>query len=242
MIEPESSSQDTQRRWREIAAQLGLDADPAPEPPPARPRKEEAPAIRQEPTPPAKPALEPPSPRIAEPILISHRQEPAADETPSFGEGIVVSQEAPGDDAGNEPEDAPRSGRRRRRRGRRSSREKAEATPPDVEAVREEPAAIEESVVEPLEPVESEALAEEPTPERSRRRGRGRSRRGKEERQPSPARAAPVEAELEEEPEELVRRTGDEEEDEGEDMSSLNVPSWQELIASLYRPDRDRDR
>ena len=30
----------------------------------------------------------------------------------------------------------------------------------------------------------------------------------------------------------------DEDDDEGESYADWNVPSWQELIASLYRPDR----
>lgn len=239
MTEPEASLEDTQRRWREIAAQLGLDSDPVPEPRPARPRKEEVPIIRREPAPTAR--HEPEPPRIEEPIRFSNQPEPAdeeaGDEAPPLAEPTMAEA---GDESGNAPEDAPRSGRRRRRRGRRSGREKTEPTPSDVEGVRDETAATEESVVEPLEPVESEALAEEPAPERSRRRGRGRSRRGKEEREQGPPRAVPVEIESEDEPEELVRRTVGEEEDEGEDMSTLNVPSWQELIASLYRPDRDR--
>jgi hypothetical protein len=50
-----------------------------------------------------------------------------------------------------------------------------------------------------------------------------------------------TEAESAEEPEEVPEAVAaEEEEDDDEKLSfaNWNVPSWQELIASLYRPDR----
>ena len=54
----------------------------------------------------------------------------------------------------------------------------------------------------------------------------------------------PVEAEDEDEDEEQeveVAAVNEDEDDDGEEpdtLSDWNVPSWNELIASLYRPDR----
>jgi hypothetical protein len=45
-------------------------------------------------------------------------------------------------------------------------------------------------------------------------------------------------AEDEEPAAEVAPEPEDEEEDEGDTYADWNVPSWQELIASLYRPDR----
>ena len=75
--------------------------------------------------------------------------------------------------------------------------------------------------------------------ERSRRRGRGRGRKGS--RRDDPREAA--KADFNEEKETTIAETittEPEGEDDGdtEDVSGWEVPSWNELIAALYRPDR----
>lgn len=78
---------------------------------------------------------------------------------------------------------------------------------------------------------------------RRRRRGRGRSKgEGQEIVARTPEGAASEDDEDESE-EEIVGETGgelplaaDEEDEQFEDLSNLQVPTWQELVASLYRP------
>jgi hypothetical protein len=91
----------------------------------------------------------------------------------------------------------------------------------------------------------------EPTREERRERGGGRRRRSgkKSERRDSRRERAAAEAdenrvrddEQDEAPDDTpapAPAVEDDEIDEGDDLSDWNMPSWQELIASLYRPDR----
>jgi hypothetical protein len=80
---------------------------------------------------------------------------------------------------------------------------------------------------------ESEPPADED--DSPRRRGRRRGRRGGDAEKRTPRRDTPV-AESKDSIPELESRV----EDEGDldDLSNWQAPSWQELIASLYRPDR----
>jgi hypothetical protein len=76
-----------------------------------------------------------------------------------------------------------------------------------------------------------EKNADEGPRERSRRRGRGRRRGGDKtasRREESPATDVPDE--------EPVADAG--EDADLDDLSNWQAPSWQELIGSLYRPDR----
>jgi hypothetical protein len=119
--------------------------------------------------------------------------------------------------AREEEEDRPRRGRGR---GRRSDRRATEARDAQEE-------------VPPSETPREEAGSEEPSEGKRRRgRGRGRSKKndGTRERAdsgaPSDTPRAKKEPALAEEDEENV------------DMSNWVVPSWNDLIASLYRPER----
>jgi hypothetical protein len=110
------------------------------------------------------------------------------------------------------------SGRRHRgRRGRRGGK-RAEG-----------PATVGEGEVTAKD--EPGEATEEESPERERR-GRGRSR-------PRSAKTAePETAEQDEPVKEEAADDSDFGDDEPNDLSEWNVPSWQELIASLYRPER----
>src|SRR5207248_322738 len=126
--------------------------------------------------------------------------------------------------SGERPEErGPRRGERRR--GRRPARAATESA--------EEGEAVEV-------PEEAGGLAEEePAADtgrgRSRRRGRGRGRAKKvaaeEETAEAPAhKSRPSAAE--------GTREEERDDDTPEDVSGWSIPSWDELIASLYRPDR----
>lgn len=106
-----------------------------------------------------------------------------------------------------------------RRRGRRSGRGRA---------TRKGRAAENEQTAQPA----SEGAETEAEPSRRRGRGRGRGKTAKSRRAAPEAGPAP-----EAEPPETA--PGPEEKDEELDnLSDWNVPSWAELIASLYRPER----
>jgi hypothetical protein len=84
--------------------------------------------------------------------------------------------------------------------------------------------------------VETRTVADEMPPERSddrpAGRGRGRARRKRDEE---------VEQDEDQEVAQEPRSPATEEDDEDaelEEISTWNLPSWQELIASLYRPER----
>lgn len=116
-------------------------------------------------------------------------------------------------------EERPKRGRRRRRRGRRrggeqEGRERTEAAPRQ-ESRRE--------------------TAPDAGDERHRGRHRGR-RRDEEERQPAHEDAEEAWSNRDERDTDSSRERPMSLEDT--DFSNWNVPSWQELIASLYRPDR----
>jgi hypothetical protein len=77
--------------------------------------------------------------------------------------------------------------------------------------------------------------AEEKTDERPRRRGRGRGRVRKQE---PVEEAVDTPPEVEEEGAALHQETEEPDKEDLDTLSDWNVPSWAELIASLYRPDR----
>jgi ribonuclease E len=150
-------------------------------------------------------------------------------------------------------DDRPRRGRRRGRRGRRSrgrdeggreegrgdDRERSDRGRDDRgrdERARPEPLDTDDTEVEPADDAQSAPASrpgrEEEEPSR-RRRGRGRGRGRRDER------------ELAEEPagdEEVASQKPPVEEDDDDEpietFADWNVPSWPEIVASLYRPDR----
>jgi ribonuclease E len=151
--------------------------------------------------------------------------EPAAkEEAVELSEEPAEEQEA-GPEGGENETGAPvEEPAPRRRRGRRGSKTR-------------EAAATDSTPTDAAPP--QAASAEEDEEERPRRRRRSRKKKGDRE-------AAPVAADTEAEPEDAgpeglepdVELDDGSEGDEGDDLSNMSVPSWDDLIASLYRPDR----
>jgi hypothetical protein len=114
---------------------------------------------------------------------------------------------------------------------RREKRAEPQAAPPEPEA-----GTFGEGIdLEESSSAESTAPAEE-TSDRSRRRGRGRGRPRKDRAEKETA-----EVQTEGKSEELPDQAPPEDDLNQEEMDTLsdwNVPSWAELIASLYRPER----
>jgi hypothetical protein len=210
---------DPQRHWRELAEQLGLPPEPA------EPRASAAYV-------PQNPEADIDLPAVEPKIEEGGRDYPPATADLIEGTKPSVARETPAAAEQTQPEEEPRRtsvGRRRRRRPSRHPEESgrdAEPTEPAEEAT---------STDEP--PIVEETREDGDAPRgRSRRRGRGRSRRKKEVADNS---EKPVAVEEESEPTQKSPQTADEDaDDDGNDMSGWSIPSWQELIDSLYRPDR----
>jgi hypothetical protein len=243
----EEYRQQVQQRWQETMALLGIeDAGPAPEtelkkqsaPPPSQP----APKNRQVPTAPipdpeavevSRPAPEPeaaeaPWTEAESAIPIEelpprhvarehHHYEPEPQEAgpepmPMEQPAEVASADEAVEESAKAPEDdesEDRSRRRRGRRGRRGSKGETAGAETTADAA---PGAEDESKEQ----------------ETGNRRGRGRGRQ------------RPAKAEVEKEEPASIAATDDADlpDEDAEDFSEWNVPSWQELIASLYRPER----
>jgi hypothetical protein len=224
--------QQVEKRWRESMALLGLD----PETEPGRP----SPAAVQE-KPPAKLIAKVARP---EPASEPERSEPEPEwpvtpppeleaEAAHVREQIARDEaiEAPvGEEIGPEEEPAKLDEKPgRRRRGRRGRRVKK----PDEAATGEDQAAAAES-----SPEAAEKLEDGPAP---RKRGRpARPPRGKPVKDAEPVEVVDQDDDGEEP---TSSQHVDEAEGDDDDLDTLNpekwdVPSWQELIGSLYRPDR----
>jgi hypothetical protein len=230
----------TNQRWRETLALLGLPPEP-----------ETGHGLT---VPASQPVVDYPVPE-PEPLPHARAPESAAPHEPDFDDRVdayatmepaeVTPQPPPSPTAtipGGEQRDEPSTpsgresddeaigrGRRRGRRGGRGrSRRAAEAARPDES----EPAP---ELAESPNSAET-ASATETREERSRRGGRGRSKKPAD-KEFEPAVTAEEEDDLEEE---LAAEEAPEEDhdDEPDTLSDWNVPSWQELISSLYRPDR----
>lgn len=208
------------RRWDDLARELGLEPEPEPtlpaqtfSPPPLAPPAEAD--LRQARTPKPEPTAQRDQERgafIREPV---ESEFPSSVEEPPGQEG---NADAPG------PEDRPRRGRRGRRSGKndRGPRERAAG-----EEQPDQPAA------------ETRSASEEDADDQPRRRGRGRGRGRGRPRAEEPV-PEPESAEIPEPGDSEAVSTTDSEldADEVSDLSGWNVPSWQELISSLYRPER----
>jgi hypothetical protein len=142
--------------------------------------------------------------------------EPKVAAVESEPESVPPPEETEGTTEAEVEETRSASQRRRRRSGRSSAKAETENPP-------------EEEVSSEAEPTEETAGA--PGSGRGRRRGRGRTRKK------GTGEAAASELDTED-----AHKTSEEpgplasEEPDDEDLTSLNMPSWQELIASLYRP------
>jgi hypothetical protein len=231
-------------RWSMIAEDLGLASEPEPvaaTPPPVveEPAKPAPVAAVEAKTPPVEAEAEPPRSRKRRGAVEEPPEEPAAPEAPveaAVPDTAPIVEEAvevpPAEVAPSEsPAEQRKRGRRRGRRGRGRRGEPAEAAP--TEAADEESAAAESVKAVPTD-VTSEGG--EPTvamemPKVKERRGRGR----KSKRATKGGEETPKETTI---AETIVPEPKDEDDGEAEDVSGWEVPSWNELIAGLYRPER----
>lgn len=235
---PEQENSSDQDRWRQLAAELGLEAES-----PAQPGRFEeesdvgdfrddafAPTYGQEDLDDSSPVL---------PLGQSERAEAAVTDEPQ------ERQELREDEQETTASDA----RGRQRRGRRSGRggrgRRGRDADSDVRATDAAPAEARQPDVAESEGDESpDDIGPE---ERAHREPRTpRTQLSSDEGSPEPAleyddelrEEEVVEDEEREEVEAAAPREGEEELDEMDDLSDWNVPSWNDLIASLYRPDR----
>jgi hypothetical protein len=213
-------------RWANLARELGLEPEPESLPDPAVAEPVEEPptesagvdnsseaeeTIPEEPSaPPGLPKPEPSKDAVEQPL---EDAVPVPKGEESFPAPSSQSIEEPAATDPPEAEERRPSGRRRRRGSSRGSRKApADATVSAVPTSTEEP--------------------ETTPPERSsRRRSSGRGRK-KTAEVPLAGPAATDAADALPQSDIPVTEAGDE-----EDLSTWNIPSWQELIASLYRPD-----
>jgi hypothetical protein len=207
---------DEQQRWRDLAEQLGLPPEPAAE----TTKASSADVAKAEAGPSSTPGYQPSAEALPEPPSW-HEDVPEVTETRhKHGDARVSRGSIP-----TEEERPPSRGRGRGRRGRRS----ADARSTEGAKMRSE--GEEGASADPDGSKETTEVA--PTEERSRRRTRGRGRRGKATHDESDT--PPVVDEPEQE--NLVSAPEDDD-DDADDMSGWSIPSWQDLIDSLYRPDR----
>jgi hypothetical protein len=212
------SDQDRNRQrehWQAIAEQLGLDAEPESAIRESIPAKEPLWRLEKPPTEPL-PEVGDSLPEEAEEVIPFIEERPL--ETPiaePFGAGIEFAEKEPEQPAELERE-RPSRGRGRRRRGGREE----ESSGRDQSRESSETATVREK-----------STREESEEERGRRdRGRGRHRTGKSTRPVGASSDVKTAKDQEPEPDDEIEELGD--------FSIWNVPSWNELIASLYRPER----
>jgi ribonuclease E len=217
MIEPEDND-----RWRSLAEELGLPptSEDAPSPADAVVRSEQPRSARAEPDPVKAEEYAESTPAEQErPARGRRRRGRSADRAESKaetagGEASLPTSEAPGEEE--------RHRRRRRRRGSKSS------TSSELETTGEE--TTEES---------SASVEEKETDSGERPRRRRRRRVKKAELEGETVDVVESEEDREEVVEEEPIRVEEEDDDEeAEDFSTWNVPSWAEIIAGLYRPER----
>ncbi len=244
MIEPEERNP-----WDALADELGLPptAEAAPAPPaeaaeepaaevappgppptegsPVRGRRRRGPApIAEREQPPAVVEVEAPVEAVIEWVEVSAMEVP----TP---EGEETLAEAAAGEAG---EEAPPKGRsRRRRRGR--GRSGGKAAPEGTEAPAGEPEARAAAEAVEAPPAGRAGGRNRTPPARGRGRSRGRDKPERTEEGPSPATEGTARQDEEPGEERLQPVAGEEELD---DLSNLDLPTWGELIGSLYRPER----
>jgi hypothetical protein len=214
-----------QDRWRELADLLGLPPDEqkqsaAHAAPPAR----NEPAIKHHDRAPSRPEAAPPAAEAFEPAMFEEvvitemnlHEEDYREPESHFREAASEGADEPADDR-------PRRGRRRGRRGSRN--EWDDRTPVENMANRTEsnqPRADESS---------TEQLGDQSERGRGRHRPDDSPRDYEEERQDDELPQA--------EQAETVEPTTDDADDEEIDrLTDWNVPSWNDLIGSLYRPER----
>ncbi len=216
MTEPEETD-----RWSALAEELGL--------PPQSEERSVTPSISpREVSPVVETASAPPTEVEGEAPPRVRRRRVAATETV---EPQVVQTAEPSAVESPEAEEAPSSEDRPRRRRRRRGSKKS--------AAGETVAASEADATGEPTATETEDGEEKERPRHLRRRGRKPKVEAKG--RPAPEREE-FEAEegevVEESPAKEVEDLGDEADEENVDFSNWTVPSWTEIIAGLYRPER----
>lgn len=228
---------------------MGEEPPPAARPPARLERETPPPPLRVERVEEELPRMEPVP---AEASVTWELEFDAADDDTAIDESqprvaeAVPAGEAPAEGAAPPAgdEEQPRRGRRRRRRGRR--RGGNDAPEGEAGAATAAPGGAPVKTEVRAEPRESPARPSrereaDPRDRHGGRGGRGRGRRDDEDpRRRAPARQersepAPVHAEV---PYDEPAAADDALAAEDTDFSNWNVPSWQDLISSLYRPDR----
>jgi hypothetical protein len=219
-----------QDRWRELADLLGLPPDEQ-----KQSAAQPAPPARNEPTTthhdraPSRPEAAPPAAEVAEPamfeeVVITEMNLHEED----YREPESQAREVASEGADEPADDRPRRGRRRGRRGSRNERD--DRAPVENSAGREE-------VTEPS----GNETSEDDFMDRTeggggpgRRRHPEESHRGNVDEE---ARHDEEHAELEETGA-MEPTTDDADDEEIDRLTDWNVPSWNDLIGSLYRPER----
>ena len=207
--------------WRRLAAELGLDVGPAPEQP-AEP-----------------PAAEAPPPQV-------HSQLPDHTEPASFGrrgrsEPIREFGSEPAEEAfpPEEVEESPSRSRRGRpgppppERGGLFEDDSPVAAEAEIEGSDVEAAAVPEVRPDEAEEASDEVVDEQSGKRRRRRRPRRKKKVGEAVAEDSAESAG--DSALVESP---TANDDDEEEPTAEVVRNWNVPSWDDLIGSLHRPER----
>jgi hypothetical protein len=218
----------THERWRETLELLGITPTEVPGKPPNQPAPE--PTIQN-----SISEIEP-AERFETQTYI--REEPEPISAPEAVNEVELLETRPQDDFGlegeraeasSEFEEEPRS--RGRRRGRRGGRSRSQGAQDGSAASNRDDTANDKHHDAELSQETDELLSGEKfSPGR-------REDLIEESSEPEPEDFAEGEDE-EVEPEVTAENTATEPEEEPDTLSDWNVPSWQELIASLYRPDR----
>jgi hypothetical protein len=229
--------------WAELADLLGVPPDETKRDP-APPRAAQQPAVHRvesepepaeadfpEAAPVAEDSFEPVGSREVEESETFFEEEQVFEPgEPELGEPEPTARE-------EAPQDRPRRGRRRGRRGQRG-----DGPDRDDRPSRERAPAREESRGPLAEPVGEDQPAEEEPRETLEAEGADRNRGGRGlGRKPTEARGRDAEEDevLEIEDNERPEPVPEEEDNEEiDELKDLNLPSWTDLIGSLYRPER----
>jgi len=226
-------------RWRELADLLGLPPDENPQPAPMSPPPPVPPIIQQEAIEWQRPVQDhfaaPMEPVIED--LVFEEIEPSDSPLPMEEVGAIPNSEPRKmETEADESQERPRRSRRRGRRGQKGG-------PQESEHNAEPASPLEETSEVRDEPIAAGQIEEEPGKSVERKRddrdrgGRGRLRKPEEPQPPELEEEDALESEEDMERSEPLP----EEEDDDEEIDKLtdwNVPSWNDLIGSLYRPER----
>ena len=225
-----TENNDARDHWKELAEQLGLPPEsqgsatgPEPERPKSRQPEREPEARHKEAAPVIEKRREVERPEDRGPSHRSYSRGPQEAAKVSEAPAIQKKIEPP-----PQPEAAELQEERPSRREERPSPQEEEVELRGSEGCEEKPGVV-------------AGQEEEHSRGRRRRGGRGGKRRQDEDRPEGKGRrgrdAAPrPKAEVVEE--KATQTVEEDDADDMEDLSNWTVPSWQELISSLYRPDR----